>query len=619
MLLRFQCDRAIYLLALWVLVWDSVWARLKNQARFAKLSRGRSLLILLRVWGQQEGRSCEPRVTPTWAHALAALQQLQPLNIFNFNQRGIGWARFDQWRQTASPVLPTLSDPAPQQFWTLALRCALLAIWLASSHAGDSSPLIIAAIGADTNWYVRAGGNQLNGGGFDSTLAGAGTNYNDQDAAQLSPSDLTTVGAGSTTITSIAGGFTSAMVGNCIRIASGTNFQTGYYFIVTFTDVNNVVLDRTPTSGAAGALGTGRIGGAHATLVNYANGGSLTGPTITSPLAAGHTVWIRGAGSDNPSSADYSPSGGYWTFPDATEAVGRIKWIGYNGRPRFNSSALLFYNINRHYFENLKFVYQNSSNGTLGVISGASDCAIYNVYVDQAGFDAVGVVSGRTVNCWFTNSGSSSAGTYTAIASSPYGSIVYGNFINGWRGAAMKCADGANIRDNCIVNCKLQGIILDGNGAAFPITVSGNTIYACTSDGVKFNGAYSILNAQIYNNIFVSNGGYGINCAVGTTALNDRRSRGQMNFNAFYNNTSGARNAISAGANDITLTGDPFTNAAGGDFSLNATASAGAACRSVGFPSVFPGATSTSYVDLGASQHQRSGNGIVFRTRLVPI
>ena len=90
------------------------------------------------------------------------------------------------------------------------------------------------AILATTNWYVRAGGLETNGGGYDSTIAGATTNYADQDAPQLSLTDLATSGAGSTTLTSVTGGFTSAMIGNCIRIASGTNFQTGYYLFGIF-------------------------------------------------------------------------------------------------------------------------------------------------------------------------------------------------------------------------------------------------------------------------------------------------------------------------------------------------------------------------------------------------
>ena len=76
------------------------------------------------------------------------------------------------------------------------------------------------AITADAQWWIRTDGNDLNGAGFDSTIGGYGTNYSDQATAQLTLTDLATSGAGSTTLTSATGGFTSAMVGNAIRTKS---------------------------------------------------------------------------------------------------------------------------------------------------------------------------------------------------------------------------------------------------------------------------------------------------------------------------------------------------------------------------------------------------------------
>src|SRR5258707_15548764 len=63
------------------------------------------------------------------------------------------------------------------------------------------------AVLATANWYVRAGGNELNGGGYDAAISGAGTNYADQDAAQLSLTDIASA-QNSLTVTSVTGGFT---------------------------------------------------------------------------------------------------------------------------------------------------------------------------------------------------------------------------------------------------------------------------------------------------------------------------------------------------------------------------------------------------------------------------
>jgi len=61
----------------------------------------------------------------------------------------------------------------------------------------------------------------------------------------------------------------------------------------------------------------------------------------------------------------------------------------------------------------------------------------------------------------------------------------------------------------------------------------------------------------------------------------------------------------------VTGTGSFFTNAAGQDFSLNATAGAGAAARAVGYPGVLP-VGGTGYHDIGALQHEDAGGGDVF-------
>ena len=51
----------------------------------------------------------------------------------------------------------------------------------------------------------------------------------------------------------------------------------------------------------------------------------------------------------------------------------------------------------------------------------------------------------------------------------------------------------------------------------------------------------------------------------------------------------------------------PFTNAAGGDYSLNNTAGQGAACRSVGFSGTAP--FGTGYNDIGPLRHQDPTGG----------
>src|SRR3990167_6624898 len=90
-----------------------------------------------------------------------------------------------------------------------------LALWLIVS------PSAWAALQADTAWEIRpANGADTNGACYDT--GGAGTDYSKQNGAELSLTDLAQT-LSSTTLTSATGGFTSAMVDNCLRIsAEGT-------------------------------------------------------------------------------------------------------------------------------------------------------------------------------------------------------------------------------------------------------------------------------------------------------------------------------------------------------------------------------------------------------------
>jgi hypothetical protein len=444
------------------------------------------------------------------------------------------------------------------------------------------------AILASVNWYVRVGGNVLNGGGWDSTISGAGINYADADAAILSPTDLATSGAVDT-VTSVTGGFTANMVGNCLRIASGTNFTPGYYFIITFTDTNTIVLDRVCAT-AAGSGGTGRIGGAFATpWGNLPSGGAVTAPTITSPLAAGHTIYLRGSGSDAPVSADYA-SPAYGIYPAGNDTVGQIRLIGYNGRPKISGYGLIFYTTAWH-IENLEVIANGNSFTTQGLINGA--IFVKNVRFDQAGYDIVGCSAGSYYGCSFINSGSTSAGTSQAIIGAP---IIIGCMFYNWRGPVLNTGTWANalrMEESIIANSHstTAALMLTIAGSSQRAIIRNCTFYGNVGDAVKIMGnttydAFTAESIVFFNNIFANNGAYGIRY-TGTLATNDK-IREFVDHNAFYGNVSGPMYLLSAGTNDITLSTDPFVDAATGDFRLNATAGGGAALKNVAFPIAFP-------------------------------
>ena len=441
------------------------------------------------------------------------------------------------------------------------------------------------ALNAAQQWWMRAGGLETNGGGFDATISGAGTNYADQDSPQLSITDLTSTN--STTATSALSTFTSQMVGNILRLASGTGTTPAYYAIVAYVSASQVTLDRVSGTYTAGVA---KVGGAHPSIGQYSNGGSITAPAIATPLAAGHTVNIRGAGSADPSSPDYTYGGGvYASFPAGDTTNGRITWLGYNGRPRINCDALLFYQVSNHAFSHIKLFIATATYPNYGVINGVSSTVVTltDSIVDSNGSDCMGVSALVVVACWFKNSGSTSVGTntYAAIVCLGYNSTVIGNVIDSWRGDGVYTDKMCNLEFNIIVNCKVHGVECANVTDAFMSTFVNNTIHGHTGDGIKLTSAAAILSTIVRNNILTGNGGYGLNDSVGSTSLNDRTAPyGGNDYNNYGTggtaNTSGARHFLSAGANDLAL--DPqFTNAGAGDYSV------GTNMKAVAFPGPF--------------------------------
>lgn len=57
-------------------------------------------------------------------------------------------------------------------------------------------------------------------------------------------------------------------------------------------------------------------------------------------------------------------------------------------------------------------------------------------------------------------------------------------------------------------------------------------------------------------------------------------------YNAYYSNTSGEVSGVNNGEHDITLTANPFVDAANGDFNLNRVTGGGLALRQA--PVVLP-------------------------------
>lgn len=454
------------------------------------------------------------------------------------------------------------------------------------------------ALNAATVWEVRTTGDDTNGGGWYNRTAGTSVDYTQQDAAQLSLTDLAC--ASNTTLTSATGGFTAAMVGSVIRINSGTNAAAGYYEITARTDTNTVTIDRTCATGGNMTGGAGKVGGA------LASPGMAGGAKV-----AGNDVFIK-----------YSATAYAITSTTANVAGGRVNdttggvdatnptyWIGYDttrtinntdaNRPTLQasgsvSSFTLFTMIGQYTVCRQMIFDGASKTTTTGFLQSAHyqnvsrlkaiNCTaigldiqgghgVSGVYVHATGCSGTaGIRVGNTSACVITDSMSYANGTHGFSCSLSIMSrcISYGN-----TGTAVGFYS-SSVGMNCI-SCVSYG----NAGAGFDAASSvGNSLFLdCIGYG---NTGAGFSSSSVRGLVQL------INCAGASTDYS------ATNITNVYN--------------WVTLTGSPFNDAANGDFSLISTGE-GAKCRAAGSVGAFPGGLTTGYLDIGAVQHADPAGG----------
>ena len=170
------------------------------------------------------------------------------------------------------------------------------------------------------------------------------------------------------------------------------------------------------------------------------------------------------------------------------------------------------------------------------------NCVFQYCTSSEAAFFVVGS-SGYTIkNCVFRNNVGSGMKTYQ-FSMFVLNSIFHDNGTDGW-----------------VVSI----------GASRSMIVQGNIFYGNTRDGMgTLNNSGGTNYSLFTENIFAENGRYG---------LYHNSASALLTKNAFYGNTT-AETFGSSTVNNITLTADPFVDAANGDFSLNSDAGGGAVLR----------------------------------------
>lgn len=119
-------------------------------------------------------------------------------------------------------------------------------------------------------------------------------------------------------------------------------------------------------------------------------------------------------------------------------------------------------------------------------------------------------------------------------------------------------------------------------GSKLYASVSNTAVYGNTNNGIEMFGVWDVASGPLTltNNIISENGGYGIDADDPLDLLTF------ADYNAFFSNTSGPRNNISAGDNDVALSSDPYVDAPNRDFTLNGVIGGGRDCfrTGLGYP-----------------------------------
>lgn len=451
-------------------------------------------------------------------------------------------------------------------------------------------------ISALTELEVRTGGNDNNGGGF--VAGGSGTDWSQQNSPQYALTGIASAGSGNTILSTLAA---ADMVGNIAQVTGGTNFNTGF-FQVTSVSVGVSITFSTNNAGQSICTGVGASG-----VINI-GGGLLTITQAQTASQTGNIIWIR--------------SGTYTLTTGLTVPNTSLSYMGYGSthgdlgtKPLLTTST-------------------NSLNIFTDVASGVTDLTINNLSMSStAGTKGSAIaavtrnITGLTVaNCkmsGFTTgiNGDDNVTFYinnlqvinTEIASCSaeailasgyfFGCYIHANSGDGWTLSHAVQTSQGSVFSRCVFSGNNHGINVPFIGSDGSIFVENCTFYNQTSDGILCSGTVAPGRLGFVNNIFYSNGGYGINMSSATATVQP----GINQNNAYGANSTAARNGVLAGPGDVTLSGNPFNGAGSGDFSLNSTSGAGGACRDAGFPGAIGGSGSTGSVDIGAIQSAGGG------------
>jgi len=403
------------------------------------------------------------------------------------------------------------------------------------------------ALNTNTDWEIRTTGLQTNGGGFANLNPGISVDYSQQNSPQLSLSDISTNVAG-TQLTSVTGGFTQDMEGNCIYLTGG-GATAGWYQIPNggYINTNNVTIDR--SAGASKTGVTGNVGGA------FKIGGTLDSDFFaSSQKVAGNVIYIK--------------SGTYTLGESISIAVAGttttpICMIGYqssrgdnpigNNRPIINCGSSYSIASSGNYWQLHNLIFTGSASNVINHQAGGGGFVYYNCKITNtsgtSGRNAVLISAGTNIfiSCEFSSTNGNGV-NITAIVN---------RFINCYLHDSNKAINDS-VGNNQFISCIIANCTTGSSPAGFVISsnicIFGCVIYNCTTGIV----GGTTTTVTCVNNIIA-------NCTTGASWTTEQK----LNFWDFncWNNTTDVVN-VTKGPNDVSA--DPkLKDPANGDFTLD--------------------------------------------------
>jgi hypothetical protein len=422
-----------------------------------------------------------------------------------------------------------------------------------------------------------------------------GVDYSRSTTPRLTFTDLA-VGGTNTQFTSAANPVGPNFVGNFLSVTSGTGFTVQRVEVVS-TSGTTATVDKT-------------MGGTSLSGGNGGLGGALAAPCMASGVQGSVAMWVFVVGN-----ATYTLSS------SANVAGGRISSGGGV------AVSYIGYMTNRHPFNTdpTRPVFQSSGNSyTLMLLNGpGASCHCIDFENGNANTSIVGFDDGSNGTSCLWNCKFNAIGIGAKSSNNSIVSYCYFLANTGITPLSISSATASHVHDcvfsgntNLVVNADFierctfyntttasQAVVSNSNGVLNCLfhTITGNT-----STAVNFTTHF------VKNCIFVNISG------TSSYAIDRSTSVGSdwgIN-NAFYNCTNNYKAPSTAqygsrAIGSIQLTGDPCTNASGGDFSLNSTAGAGALLRALAFPTTFANGLTVAGLDVGPAQVAASTGGLL--------